>query len=216
MLQVHEIYRTVLGESRDAGRLCGIVRLTGCHRRCVWCDSAHAFQGGEALDRAEVLERIRELGVRLVLLTGGEPLLQAECPQLAADLLAAGYDVVVETSGTRGAAPLASLPAGVRRVVDVKTPGSGIPAEEIDWEGLAALGPGDELKFVLADRADYEWTKDLLSGGRLPAAPVRTLSPVHGALDPGELAGWVVADALDVRVQVQLHKVLWPGRDRDV
>lgn len=216
MLQVHEIYRTVLGESREAGRLCGIVRLTGCHRRCVWCDSAHAFQGGAALDRTEVLARVRELGVRLVLLTGGEPLLQQECPQLAADLLAAGHDVVIETSGTRGAAPLASLPAGVHRVVDVKTPGSGIPAEEIDWEGLAVLGPGDELKFVLADRADYEWTRDLLSGGRLPAAPVRTLSPVHGALDPGELAGWVVADALDVRVQVQLHKVLWPGRDRGV
>lgn len=216
MLQVHEIYRTVLGESRDAGRLCGIVRLTGCHRRCVWCDSAHAFQGGEGLDRDAVLARVGALGVGLVLLTGGEPLLQAECPQLAADLLAAGYDVVIETSGTRGAAPLASLPAGARRVVDVKTPGSGIPAEEIDWEGLAGLGPEDELKFVVGDRADYDWTRRLLAGGRLPAEPVRTLSPVHGVLDPGELAGWVVADALDVRVQVQLHKVLWPGRDRGV
>jgi len=216
LLQVHEIYRTVLGESRDAGRLCAIVRLTGCHRRCVWCDSAHAFQGGERLSRDEVLARVRGLGVTLVLLTGGEPLLQAECAHLAADLLADGREVVVETSGTRGAEPLASLPAGVRRVVDVKTPGSGIPAEQIDWEGLGCLGPDDELKFVIGDRADYDWTVRTLDDPRLPRAAARTLSPVHGALDPGELAGWVVADALDVRVQVQLHKVLWPHRDRGV
>lgn len=216
MLQVHEIYRTILGESRDAGRLCGIVRLTGCHRRCVWCDSAHAFQGGEKLSREAVLARVRDLGVRLVLLTGGEPLLQDECPALARDLLAAGHEVVVETSGTLGAGSLDALPAGVRRVVDVKTPGSGIPASEVDWEGLAALDAGDELKFVVADRADYEWSRDVLAGDRLPAAPLRTLSPVHGALDPGTLAGWVVADALDVRVQVQLHKVFWPGRERGV
>lgn len=214
---VSEIYRTVLGESQDSGRLCAIVRLTGCHRRCVYCDSAHSFQGGERMSVAEVVEKVRAQGADLVLLTGGEPLLQDDGSELMQALLDDGREVVIETSGTLGANPLSSVPAGVRRVVDVKTPGSGIPESEIDWEGLAVLGAGDELKFVCLDRRDYEWSRDLIrDGGRLPSAPMRSLSPVHGQLEPRTLADWIVADGLNVRFQIQLHKVVWPDRDRGV
>lgn len=213
-MQVSEIYRTVLGESRDAGRLCAVVRLTGCHRRCSYCDSAHAFHGGETLERAEILDRVRTLGAGLVLVTGGEPLLQPECPALMADLLAEGCDVVLETSGTTGAAALSSVPAGVRRIVDVKTPGSGLSEADVDWAGLKGLGPDDELKFVCSDRADYEWSRRIFAERMGPVGVPATFSPVHGVLEPGVLAGWIVDDGLDVRVQVQLHKVLWPERER--
>jgi len=149
--------------------------------------------------------------------TGGEPLLQDDGSELMQALLDDGRDVVLETSGTVGARPLSDVPAGVRRVVDVKTPGSGIPAAEIDWDGLASLGADDELKFVCCDRRDYEWARDLIrDGGRLPAATLCTLSPVHGRLDPRTLADWIVEDALNVRFQIQLHKAVWPDRDRGV
>ena len=217
MLVVSEIYRTILGESRDSGRLCAVVRLTGCHRRCIWCDSAHAFAGGRDATVSDVLADVRGLGARLVLVTGGEPLLQDDCPPLLTALLDDGREVVLETSGTLGARPLGEVPAGVRRVVDVKTPGSGVPQADIDWSGIAGLDAGDELKFVCSDRADYEWVRALVRDHeRLPSAPLRTLSPVHGVLAPADLAGWIVEDALDVRCQVQLHKVLWPDRDRGV
>jgi 7-carboxy-7-deazaguanine synthase len=213
---VSEIYRTVLGESRDSGRLCAIVRLTGCHRRCGYCDSAHSFHGGERLDVADVVGRVRALDTDLVLVTGGEPLLQDDGSELMQALLDDGRDVVLETSGTVGARPLSGVPAGVRRIVDVKTPGSGIPESEIDWTGIASLGADDELKFVCCDRRDYEWSRDLILGDGLPAGPLRTISPVHDRLDPRELADWIVGDALNVRFQVQLHKVVWPDRDRGV
>ena len=214
---VSEIYRSVLGESRDSGRLCTIVRLTGCHRRCHYCDSAHAFQGGDGMTVADVVARVRDLESTLVLVTGGEPLLQQDCSELMQALLDDGRDVVLETSGTKGAQPLTSVPEGVHRVVDVKTPGSGIPESEIDWDGLACLGVRDELKFVCVDRHDYEWSRDLIRAGvRLPAGPGFTLSPAQGDLEPATLADWIVEDALDVRFQVQLHKVVWPGRERGV
>ncbi len=214
MLVVHEIYRAILGESLDSGRLCVIVRLTGCHRRCVWCDSAHAFHGGERLDVAEVCARVAAHGCRTVLVTGGEPLLQREAPDLMAALLAAGHRVVLETSGTTGTIGLAAVPAGVRRVVDLKAPGSGIAPDAIDWAGIAGLGPDDELKVVCAGRSDYEWARDLVRGGRLPAGPCVTLSPATPGLAARELAEWILADGLDVRLQVQLHKLLWPERQR--
>jgi 7-carboxy-7-deazaguanine synthase len=219
VLTVTEIYRAILGESLDAGRVCVIVRLTGCHRRCVYCDSAFAFQGGRRLSVDEACAAALADGSGTVLVTGGEPLLQREVVPLLARLVAAGRRVVLETSGTRGAAvALAEVPAGVRRVVDVKTPGSGLaadPADVIDWEGLQALGPGDELKFVCVDRADYVWARDLIrEGRRLPAGPCRTFSPGHGLLPARELAAWLLADGLEARLQVQLHKLLWPDRER--
>jgi 7-carboxy-7-deazaguanine synthase len=217
MLLVNEVYRAILGESLDAGRPCVIVRLTGCHRRCVYCDTAHAFHDGRRLDVAAVLAEVVAHGLRTVLVTGGEPLLQADATALLAELRDRGQHVVLETSGTRGTRPLAEVPAGVRRVVDVKTPGSGIDSREIDWEGIAGLGPGDELKFVCCDRRDYEWARDLVRAGRrLPAATPCTFSPVHGRLPAHRLAEWILEDGLEVRFQIQLHRSLWPDRERGI
>lgn len=225
MLRVTEIYPAIMGESRHSGWPCTIVRLTGCHRRCVYCDTAYAFHGGEKLAVADVLARVDELGHRMLLVTGGEPLLQPAVVELMRDGLAAGLEVVVETSGTTGAPiALADLPDGVSRVVDVKAPGSGVAADQIDWAGLAALGPDDELKLVLCDEADYRWARELLTDGlevagarrRLPTGVPVTVSPGWGALAPADLAGWVLRDRLPVRFQVQLHKVVWPDAERGV
>ena len=220
MLQISEIYRAICGESRLSGAPCTLVRLSGCHVRCGWCDSAHAFNGGDALPVDAVIARVRENGLRTVLVTGGEPLLQPDVVELMAGLLADGRTVLLETSGTvgpRGLVPLARVPAGVHRIVDLKAPGSGLDAAVIDWDGIAKLGPDDELKAVLADRRDYEWARDLVrTPGRLPAGVPVSLSPVQDTLSPAELAGWILDDALDVRFQIQLHKVVWPGVARGV
>jgi len=217
MIQVNEIYCTILGESGAVGKPCAIVRLTGCHRRCTYCDSAYAFHDGVSMSRTDVVARVGELAVGTVLVTGGEPLLQPGCLELLEALLAGGCEILLETSGTLGATPLARVPADVRRIVDVKTPGSGVPADQVDWSGLRDLGPRDELKFVCCDRADYDWARNLVRAGeRLPADVPIVFSPAEGRLDPTELAEWIVADRLDVRFQIQLHKVLWPGRVRGV
>lgn len=215
MLVVSEIYRAILGESQEGGRPGVIVRLTGCHRRCVYCDSAHAFHGGARLAVAQVCDEVAAHGCSTVLVTGGEPLLQADTPALLVRLLATVRRVVLETSGTVGTLGLAAVPRGVRRVVDVKTPGSGLDPAVIDWEGLRDLGPDDELKFVCCDRADYEWARELVrDGGRWPDGPCVTFSAAVPVLTPRELAEWILADGLDVRFQIQLHKVLWPERER--
>ena len=220
MLQISEIYKAICGESRHNGRPCTLVRLTGCHLRCVWCDTAHAFGGGESLGVADVVARVRANGLATVLVTGGEPLLQRETLALLADLLADGRRVLLETSGTLlgpRAATLAEVPRGVCRIVDVKAPGSGIAAGRIDWAGIAELDGGDELKIVCADRRDYAWARDLIRGGeRLPAGVPISLSAVHGRLEPRDLAAWLLDDALDVFFQVQLHKVVWPEVERGV
>ena len=220
MLRVNEIYPAICGESRFSGTPCTLVRLTGCHVRCAWCDSSHAFQGGGDLPVAEVLDRVREIGLTTVLVTGGEPLLQRPVVDLMRQLLADGRTVLLETSGTKGPenlVPLAEVPAGVHRVVDVKAPGSGIPSELIDWEGIAGLGVGDEIKIVCADRGDYQWARDLVAAGvRLPAAAAVSLSPVQGQLAPSRLAEWILADRLEVHFQIQLHKAVWPERDKGV
>ncbi len=216
-LQVNEIYYTVLGESSALGLPCTIVRLTGCHRRCSYCDSTYAFTDGSSLTLTEVCARVVELGAERVLVTGGEPLLQQACPDLLRALLADGRRVMLETSGTLGALPLSAVPDGVRRIVDVKTPASGVPAAQLDWRGLRSLCPRDELKFVCCDRTDYEWARDLVrEGEKLPAEVPVAFSPADGLLEPTMLAEWIIADKLDVRFQIQLHKVLWPGRTRGV
>ncbi|MBK8165742.1 MAG: radical SAM protein [bacterium] len=220
MLQVSEIYRSLCGESLFSGRPCTLVRLTACHVRCVWCDSAHAFNGGHPMPVPDVLGRVRELGPRTVLVTGGEPLLQPAVKELLQALLDDGREVLLETSGTlgpRSAVRLDEVPPGVHRIVDLKAPGSGLAPGVIDWAGIAALGPGDELKAVLADRRDYEWARDLVrEPGRLPAGVPVSFSPVQDGLAPADLAGWILEDGLEVRFQLQLHKVVWPGVERGV
>jgi 7-carboxy-7-deazaguanine synthase len=216
MLSVCEIYRAILGESLDAGYPCVIVRLAGCHQRCVYCDTPFAFAEGEPRTIASVLAEVAAQGCRTVLVTGGEPLLQRGVLPLLAALVADGRRVVLETSGTTGArVALAEIPPGVRRVVDVKTPGSGILERAIDWEGLRTLGAADEIKLVCTGRDDYEWARDaVLADGRLPPGVCVTLSAAGGRLAPRELAEWILADGLEVRFQLQLHRVLWPERER--
>lgn len=204
-LRVSEIYGSIQGESTYAGWPCAFVRTTGCDIRCVYCDEAHAFSGGERLSVDAVIERVRELGTPLVEVTGGEPLLQQAVPELVARLLDAGFEVLVETGGHHD---IGVLDARAHAIVDVKTPASGMAAHN-DLANLDRLRPGDEVKFVLADRADYEWARDLVrERGLCARAPVH-FSPVHDRLDPRALAAWLLEDRLRVRLNLQLHKYVW-------
>jgi 7-carboxy-7-deazaguanine synthase len=212
MLQVNEIFHSIQGESTHAGLACVFVRLTGCNLRCVWCDTAYAFHEGRPMTVEQVLQEVAAFGCPLVEVTGGEPLLQPEAIPLMEALVQAGYDVLLETGGSL---PIDDVPQGVRRIVDIKCPGSG-EADRNRWENLEQLRQGDELKFVVADRDDYLWAaREIRNRGLDRHCPV-LLSPAHGVLEPGEVARWAMSDRLPVRVQIQLHKVLWPGVERGV
>jgi 7-carboxy-7-deazaguanine synthase len=206
-LRVNEIFYSLQGESTRAGLPCVLIRLTGCHLRCRWCDTAYAFYEGEWLSRAEVLSRVAAFGCPLVELTGGEPLLQPGALPLLADLCDAGYEVLLETSGAVDVAP---VDPRVRKIVDVKCPDSG-EAERNHWPNLDVLRETDELKLVIAGEADYAWARDLvMERGLHRRCPVH-FSPVAGELDPAALAEWILRDHLPVRLQLQLHKQLWGG-----
>lgn len=211
-LTVNELFLSIQGESTHAGQPCVFVRLTGCNLRCTWCDTAYAFHEGRRMSVDEVLRQVTEYRCGLVEVTGGEPLLQPEALTLMAELVARGYTVLLETGGSL---PIEPVPGGVRRIIDVKCPGSGESGRN-RWENLAHLRQGDELKFVLADRADYDWAAGQIRSRNLAGLCPLILSPVHGALAPGTLADWVLEDRLPVRVQVQLHKLLWPDAERGV
>lgn len=217
MLTLNEIYSTVLGESLLSGRICTIVRLSGCQHKCSYCDSFYSHSKGRQMDLDELLGEVRDGGCRLVLITGGEPLQQPEVVDLMASLMAAGHQVALETSGTLCTVKLMDVPSGVRRIVDIKTPGSGVDPALIDWSGISGLGLDDEIKIVCRNRQDYEWARDLIrEGTRLPDGICITLSASYGELPPHELAEWILGDRLDVRMQIQLHKILWPDRERGV
>jgi len=204
-LRVNEIFYSLQGESTRAGLPCVLIRLTGCHLRCRWCDTAYAFYEGEWLSRAEVLARVAAFGCPLVELTGGEPLLQPGALPLLAELCDAGYEVLLETSG---AIDVAAVDPRVRKIVDVKCPGSG-EAERNHWPNLDLLRPTDEIKLVIADEADYRWARDLVLERQLHRRCPVHFSPVAGELDPATLAEWILRDHLPVRLQLQLHKQLW-------
>ena len=204
-LRITEIFASLQGESTRVGLPTVFVRLTGCPLRCSWCDTAYAFSGGETRTLDDILAEVAGHGLRHVCVTGGEPLAQKGCLALLAALCDAGHDVSLETSG---ALDIAGVDPRVSRIVDLKAPGSGELARN-RWENLVLLRAHDELKFVLADAADYAWAKQQIAEYRLAECCTVLLSPVAGALDPAELAGWIVRDRLPVRFQLQLHKILW-------
>lgn len=208
-LVIHEIYRSIQGETSFAGLPCTLVRLTGCNLRCRWCDTTQAFQGGKRMTRAEVIDQALATRTQLVLVTGGEPLLQPGVLPLLRELCDAGRTVLLETSGERD---ISEVDPRVHRIVDLKAPGSGESARN-RLQNLALLTARDQLKFVLADREDYLWARELIVGEQLATRVSEVLlSPVHGELEPQQLVAWALEDALPVRVQLQLHKYIW-GRD---
>jgi 7-carboxy-7-deazaguanine synthase len=208
-LVIHEIYRSIQGETSFAGRPCTLVRLSGCNLRCRWCDTPQAFYGGTRMTRDAVRIRALELGTQLVLVTGGEPLLQPAVLPLMRELCDAGRQVMLETSGERD---ISAVDPRVHRILDLKAPGSGESARN-RYENLALIGARDQIKFVLSDQADYLWARELIVREQLCARAGEVLfSPVHGELDPQLLCAWTLEDALQVRVQLQLHKYIW-GKD---
>ena len=212
MLRINEIFHSIQGESTRAGEPCVFVRLTGCNLRCVWCDTEYAFHEGREMSVACVLERVESYGCRMVEITGGEPLLQAEVIPLLAELVRRNHLVLLETGGSL---PIDGVPEGVRRIVDVKCPGSA-ESDRNRWENLEHLREGDELKFVLAHREDYDWAARQIEERRLAGRCPLLFSPVEGKLSAGEMARWVLEDGLPVRVQLQMHKLLWPGVQRGI
>ena len=204
-LRITEIFASVQGESSRVGLPTVFVRLTGCPLRCTWCDTAYAFTGGSTRTLDDILAEVARHGLRHVCVTGGEPLAQKGCLALLTALCDAGYDVSLETSG---ALDIAEVDARVARIVDLKAPGSG----EVDknrYDNIPLLRASDEVKIVLADAADYDWARAQIATHGLDRCCSVLLSPVAGALDPAELAEWVVRDRLPVRFQLQLHKILW-------
>jgi 7-carboxy-7-deazaguanine synthase len=210
-IRVHEIYESIQGESTFAGLPCAFVRLSRCNLRCRWCDTPQAFEGGTQMTLTEVLEAALSFGTPLVELTGGEPLLQPAAIPLLRRLCDAGRTVLLETSGERD---ISEVDPRVHRIMDLKAPGSD-ESHRNRWENLEHLTDRDEVKIVLADRADYEWAKHVVEQHHLEDR-VRAvlLSPVWGELDPKDLVRWVLEDDLPVRVQIQMHKVIW-GADAE-
>jgi 7-carboxy-7-deazaguanine synthase len=206
-MQVTEIFRSIQGESTYAGLPCTFVRLTGCNLRCVWCDTEYSFYGGSKVSLDEVMRQVRDLGGRLVEITGGEPLLQEEVYPLMDRLLGEGYTVMLETSGER---PIGRVPRDVIKIVDVKCPDSG-EGDTFALENLEHLAPHDQIKFVIASRRDYEFARDFTRSNELTGrAEAVIFSPVHGKLDLAQMAGWILEDGLDrVRFGSQLHKIIW-------
>ena len=213
MLTVNEIFYSIQGESTRAGRPCVFVRLTACDLRCSWCDTEYAFHEGRRMSIDDVIAAVERHGCDLVEITGGEPLLQEDVYPLMDRLLERGRTVLLETGGHR---PIDRVPAAVVKVIDVKCPGSG-EVEKNDWDNIARLAPHDEVKFVIADRADYEFARDVIAKYALPSRVGGILlSPVHGALDLKTLSEWMLDDRLPARLQIQLHKLIWPAATRGV
>jgi 7-carboxy-7-deazaguanine synthase len=204
-LRLTEIFLSLQGESDSIGWPTVFVRLTGCPLRCVWCDTEYSFHGGEWHEIGQILATVEDFGVRHVCVTGGEPLAQKRCLALLAALCDRGHEVSLETSG---ALDIASVDPRVRKVVDLKAPGSGEVARNL-WTNLEHLTRQDQLKIVLAGREDYEWAVAKVREHNLPERCPVLFSPVHGKLAPRDLADWIIADRLPVRFQMQLHKLLW-------
>ena len=212
-LVIHEIYASIQGESTFAGLPCTFVRTTGCNLRCSWCDTTQAFYGGTRMSRGDVLAKALATGTELVELTGGEPLLQPGVVPLMTELCDAGRTVLVETSGE---ADVSRVDPRVHKIMDLKAPGSGESARN-RWTNLDHIGQGDELKFVLSNRTDYEWMREAIRTRDLSRrTPNLLASTVFGKLATKELIGWVLEDKVPVRVQLQMHKYVWAPETQGV
>ena len=212
MLRVTEIFHSIQGESSYVGQPCVFVRLTGCPLRCTWCDTDYAFYGGHECSIDEVLAKVHTYGCRLVEVTGGEPLVQPESLPLMTRLCDAGYTVLLETSG---AVDITPVDPRAHIILDVKCPGSGM-TDRMHWPNLPQLAAKDEAKFVLANRADYDWARETLAEYDVASRCTVLFSPVFGALDVRQLAEWILADRLPVRFQLQMHKYIWAPDMRGV
>ena len=211
MLRVTEIFHSIQGESSHAGRPCVFVRLTGCNLRCRWCDSEYTFTGGEKMSLDAIMERVRDYGCNLVELTGGEPLAQTESLDLIRQLCDERFEVLIETSGSIDIEP---VDRRAKIILDIKCPGSGESSKN-RWANLDHLKSVDEIKFVIADRADYEWSKTIIDDRKLQRWTI-LMSPVWGEMDMKSLAEWMLADRLPARFQTQLHKHIWGAEARGV
>jgi len=211
-MRITEIFHSIQGESSYAGQPCVFVRLTGCPLRCTWCDTDYAFYGGHEFSIDEVLAKVQTYGCRLVEVTGGEPLVQPESLPLMTRLCDAGYTVLLETSG---AVDIAPVDPRAHVILDVKCPGSGM-TDRMHWPNLSQLAAKDEAKFVMADRADYDWSREILTQYDVASRCPVLFSPVFGMLDARQLAEWILADRLPVRFQLQMHKYIWAPDMRGV
>ena len=211
-MRITEIFHSIQGESSYTGQPCVFVRLTGCPLRCTWCDTAYAFHEGQDDSVDDVLAKVHSYGCRLVEVTGGEPLVQPESLPFMARLCDAGYTVLLETSG---AVDIAPVDPRAHIILDVKCPGSGM-TDRMHWPNLSRLAVKDEAKFVLADRADYDWAREILARYDLASRCMVLFSPVFGSLDVRQLAEWILADRLPVRFQLQMHKYIWAPDMRGV
>lgn len=211
-MRVTEIFHSIQGESSFVGQPCVFIRLTGCPLRCTWCDTEYAFYGGSDQTIEDILAKVDAYGCRLVEVTGGEPLAQSDACSLITKLCDRGYDVLIETSGAIDTAP---VDARAHVILDVKCPGSGM-SDRMHWPNLARLTRNDEVKFVLQDRSDYEWAREILAQHGVASRCTVLMSPVFGSLDSRQLAEWVLADRLPVRLQLQLHKLIWAPDMRGV
>jgi len=213
MLTINEIFYSIQGEATRAGEPCVFVRLTACDLRCSWCDTPYAFHEGQKRSIDDVMSEVERHQCSLVEITGGEPLLQDDVYPLMETLLDRGYTVMIETGGHR---PIARVPEKVIKIMDVKCPGSG-ESEKNHWPNLEMLAKHDEVKFVVKDRIDYEFARDVIAKHDLPSRVAAVLlSPVHGVLDPRILSEWMLADHLPARLQLQLHKFIWAPDQRGV
>ncbi len=211
-LRINEIFESIQGESTYAGIPCIFVRLTGCNLRCSYCDTVYAYSEGSVMSLEEILNRVREYVPRNVCITGGEPLLQENIGKLINILKKDHFNIFIETNGSLN---IDMLPKGIVRIVDIKCPASGMELK-MDWQNIKRLKNKDEVKFIISSEKDYEWAKKVTEKYKITDRATVLFGLVHGKLKPKTLAGWILKDGLDVRLQLQLHKIIWPDRDRGV